>query len=94
MATKQLSTNCRLVQLAEAAGQSPAVYLCRMLNQFDTQQEAAEHMGVTLGALTNYLSRLPVTRLTAYNVSATNTTKTRHQWIPLWPESIIGGMGK
>lgn len=93
-AKKPLRNNCQLMIQAEATGQSAEVYLCRMLNQYDTQQEAAEAMGVTQGALSNYLSSLPITRLTSYRIDArTNSTKAYSQWVPLWPESLIGGMG-
>ena len=83
------------MQLAEAAGQSPEVYLCRMLNEHDTRREAAEAIGVTEGAVSNYLAQLQVTRLTSYSICPdSNSPKARDFWVPLWPESLIGGMGK
>ena len=95
MARKQLSTSSRLMQMAEAAGQSPEVYLSRMLNEHDTRKEAAEAIGVSDGAMSNYLAQLQITRLTSYSLSPdSNSPKAHDLWVPLWPESLIGGMGK
>ena len=94
MPKNQLSSKCRLMHQAESAGQSPEVFLCRMLNQHDTQQEAAKAIGVTQGAIGNYLAHLPITRLTSYKVDGdSNSPKVHHQWVAMWPESLIGAMG-
>ena len=95
MANKQLREDCMLMRQANAAGQRPEVYLCRMLNQHGTFQQAAAAIGVTQGAIQNYLAHLPVTRLTSYKRSLKgNSPKAEDQWVPLWPESLILGMGK
>lgn len=95
MARKQLSTRSKLMQLAEEAGQSPEIYLCRLLNEYDTRKEAADAIDVSDGAMSNYLAQLQVTRLTSYSISSdSKTPKAHNQWVPLWPESLIGGMGK
>ena len=95
MAKKQLSDHSRLMQLAEAAGQSPEVYLCRILNEHDTRRQAAEALGVSEGAISNYLAKLQVTRLTSYSLSPeSKSPRTHDQWIPVWPESLMRGIGK
>ena len=94
MIEKPLRGNCKLILRANAAGQRPEVYLCRMLNQHGTFQRAAAAIGVTQGAIQNYLAHLPITRLTSYRRSMEDKSAKAHdQWVPLWPESLIGGMG-